>query len=166
MLIHKVHALTYSFPHNSIHYTKISSHGLITEHKQFNLNHSIKHIFAQKYFVNTIHITIHVTIHITIYVNSKTIGLLFTTNHPTSVPLCELEIHGHFRSHTHQHTIYFINYETNTSNSPYKVTDCPNGLQKFQQFGFKFWDRSNGPSRPQTNTIINKTLKQSVTQVG
>ena len=46
------------------------------------------------------------------------------------------------------------------------VTDYPNGLQTFQQFGPKFWGRSNGPSGPQINSIIHKTLKQSVTQVG
>ena len=35
---------------------KISSHGIINKHEQFNLNHSTKHIFTQKYFVNTIHV--------------------------------------------------------------------------------------------------------------
>ena len=76
----------------------ISSHGLINKCKQFNLNYSTKHIISQKYFMNTIH------------VNIETHGLLFTANHPTSVPLCEPEIHGHFRSHTHHNTIYSINY--------------------------------------------------------
>ena len=128
-----------SFSDFSIHYTKISSHGLINEHEQFNLNHSPKHILSQKYFENTIHRSLFMcqysraTIYITIYVNSKPLGLLFMANHPTSVPLCEPEIHSHFRPHTHQHTIYFINYETNTSNSPYTVTNCPNGLQKFSK---------------------------------
>ena len=31
--------------------------------------------------------------------------------------------------------------------------------KKFQQFGPKFWDRSNGPSRPQTNRNMEKPLK-------
>ena len=144
--------------------------GLINEYEQFNLNHSPKHILSQKYFENTIHIlfTCHYSC-VTIHMNS-TIGLLFTANHPTSVPLCEPEIHGHFQPRTHQPTFYFINYETNTPNNPYTVTDCPNGLQKFskkfQQFGPKFWDRLNGPSRPQTNTSIYKTLKSKINQVG
>ena len=98
-----------------------------------------------------------------IHINSETLGLLFTTNHPIIGFTCETEIHGHSRPHTHQHTIYLRNYEINTQNSPNTVTDYPNGLQKFQQFGPKFWDRSNGRSRPQTNSIIHKTLKQSVT---
>ena len=81
----------------------------------------------------------------------------------SSVSLCEPEIYGHSRSYTHQHTIYFINYEINTQNSPNTVTDCPNGFQKFQQFGPKFWDGSNSRSRHQTSSIIHTTLKQSVT---
>ena len=35
---------------------KISSHGLINNHEQFDLNYSTIHIFSQKYFVNTIHV--------------------------------------------------------------------------------------------------------------
>ena len=58
---------------------KISPHGLINKYEQFNLNYSTIHIFSQKYFVNTIHM------------NSETLGLLFTANHQTSVPLCEPE---------------------------------------------------------------------------
>ena len=100
---------------------KISSHGLIKNYEQFDLNYSTKHIISQKYFMNTIHM------------NSKTLRLLFTANHPISVPLCEPEFHSHFRSHTHNNTIYFIIYETNIQNSPNIVTGCPNGLQKLQQ---------------------------------
>ena len=99
----------------------------------------------------------------TIHMNSETIGLLFMANHPISVPLCEPEFHSHFRPHTHHNTIYFIIYEINIQNSPNTVTNYPNGLQKLQQFGLKFYDRSNGRSRPQTNSTIHKTLKQSVT---
>ena len=95
--------------------------------------------------------------------NSETLGLLFMTNQPISVPLCEPEFHSHSRPHTHHNTIYFIIYEINIQKSPNTVTDCTNGLQKLQQFGSKIWDRSNGCSRPQTNRNIHKTLKQSVT---
>ena len=133
---------------------RISSHGLINKHEQFYLNYSTKHIFSQKYFVNTIH------------VNSETLGLLFTANHPTSIPHCELEIRGHFRPYTHHNTIYSTNYTMNNPNSPWTVTDCPNGFLKLPHLGFKIWDRSNGRSRPQTNRIINKILKSRVKQVG
>ena len=34
--------------------------------------------------------------------------------HPTSVPLGGTEFHAHFRPPTHQNTIYYINYDTNT----------------------------------------------------
>ena len=95
--------------------------------------------------------------------NSETLGLLFTDNHPTSVPYCEPEIHGHFRPYTHHNTIYSTNYTMNNPNSLWTVTDCPNGFLKLSHLGSKIWDRSNVRSRPQTNTIIYKTLKQSVT---
>ena len=133
---------------------KISSHELINKYEQFNLNYSTVHIFSQKYFVNTIHM------------NSETLGLLFKTNHPTSVPHCEPEIHGHFRPFTHHNTIYSTNYTMNNPNSPWIVTDYPNGFLKLPHLGSKIWDRSNGRSRPQTNRIINKVLKSRVKQVG
>ena len=99
----------------------------------------------------------------TIHVNSETLGLLFTANHPTSVPHCEPKIHGHFRPYTHHNTIYSTNYTMNNPNNPWIVTDYPNGFLKLSHLGSKIWDRSNGRSRPQTNSIIYKTLKQSVT---
>ena len=80
--------------------------------------------------------------------------------HQTFVPLFETDFHGHFRPHTHQHTIYCINYETTTQNSPYIVTDCPNGFKKFPYFGPKFWDRSNSHSRPQTTQSSTKHLNK------
>ena len=138
----------------SIHYTKISSHGLINKHKQFNFELLDQAHFLTKYFVNTIH------------VNSKTLGVLFTANHRTSVPRCEPEILGHFLPHTHQNMIYCINQHQRCPNSPCTVTDCPKRLQQFSHFGSKFWNRSNGRSRPQTNRIINKVLKSRVKQVG
>ena len=89
--ITKEHKTCYA--HSSSISPKISSHGLIYKHEQFDLNYSTKHIISQKYFMNSIH------------VNSETLGLLFTAKHPTSVPLCEPESHGHFRPHTHQQMI-------------------------------------------------------------
>ena len=47
--------------------------------------------------------------------------------------------HGHFRPHTYQNTIYCINYIKRCPNSPWTVQTR---LQKFQQLGPKFWDRS------------------------
>ena len=48
-----------------INNTKISSHGLISKHKQFILNH-LQNIFS------------HQENHVTIHMNSETLGLLFT----------------------------------------------------------------------------------------
>ena len=38
----------------------------------------------------------------------------------------------------------------------------PRKSQKFHKFGPMFWDRSNGPSRPQTNRNISKTFKMEI----
>ena len=110
-----------------------------------------------------------------VLVQSMQIGTIFNSpkteqwavrgqpTHQTAVPLCGTEIYGHFRPHTHQNIIYSINHHTTTQNSPYTVQ---NRFNIFQQFDPKFWDRSNGHSRPQINPSINKTLKQGVNQVG
>ena len=127
---------------------KISSHGLINKHEQFNLNYSTKHIFSQKYFLNTIH------------VNNETLGLLFTAKHLIIGSLCEPEFHGHFRPHTHQHTIYSINYHTMSPNSPQPLSRTAHTALKVSHFGFKFWDRSNVRSRPQTNRNTIKHLNK------
>ena len=115
--IYKTKAHKTCYAHSSSISPKISPHGLIYNYEQFDLNYSTKHIISQKYFVNTIH------------VNSETLGLLFTTNQPISVPLRELEFHSHSRPHTHHNTIYFIIYEINIQNSPNTISDCTNGLQ-------------------------------------
>ena len=99
----------------------------------------------------------------TILVNSKTLGLLFTATLSTSVPLCEPEIHGHFRPHAHHNIIYCVNYDSRFPNSPHLTRTVHNDPKDFSPFGSKFWNRSNGRSRPQTNFIIYKTLKQRVT---
>ena len=98
---------------------KISSHGLIDKYEQFDLNYSTKHIISQKYFMNTIHM------------NGETLGLLFMTNHPTSVPLCDPKNQWPFQPHSHHNIIYSINYTTSSPNSPWTVTDCPNELHNF-----------------------------------
>ena len=83
--------------------------------------------------------------------------------HPTSVPLCEPEIDGHFpASCTPQHNLL----NKFQHKQPKKSVDCPNELQKFQQFGPKFWDRSNGPSRPQSTQQSTKHLNKGSKQVG
>ena len=62
--ITKAHKTCYA--HSSSISPKISSHGLIYNYEQSDLNYSTKHIISQKYFMNTIN------------VNSETLGLLFT----------------------------------------------------------------------------------------
>ena len=65
------------------------------------------------------------------------------------------------------HIIYFINYETNTPNSPYTVTDCPNGLQKFSKNSNNsvpsFGTDQTAVQGLKTNRNITKHLKKSVT---
>ena len=51
--ITKAHKTYYA--HSSSISQKISSHGLIYNYEQFDLNYSTKHIVSQKYFMNTIH---------------------------------------------------------------------------------------------------------------
>ena len=73
--------------------TKISSLGLMIKHEQFNLNHSAKHIFSQKYnFENTISGIVKPSF--TIPEKSQNIS-----------SLSEPGFHGHFRPYTYQNTI-------------------------------------------------------------
>ena len=140
-------------PHNmlckvTIHYPRISSHGLIQHTRAilvelFNRTH-----FLTKYFMNNIHM------------NSETLGLLFMTNHPTSIPSGEPKIHSRFRPYTHQSIIYGINHTTSSPNSLWTVMDCTIWFHNFSHSGPKFWDRSNGHSRPQTNRNITKHLNK------
>ena len=95
--------------------------------------------------------------------NNETLGLLFTTKHPIISSLCEPEFHGHFLPHVHHNIIYCINYDSRYPNSPHPSRIVHNSPKDFSLFGSKFWNRLNGRSRPQTNSIIYKTLKQSVT---
>ena len=107
MNIIKAHKTCYA--HSPSITLKISSHGLIDTYEQFDFNYSTKHIISQKYFMNTIH------------VNSETLRLLFTANHPTSVPLCDPKNQSPFRPHSHHNIIYSINYTTSSPNSPWTV---------------------------------------------
>ena len=52
-------------------------------------------------------------------------------------------------------------FQHNSPNQFLDFTDCPKCLKNFSQFGPMFWDRSNGPSRPQTNR--NMILSQNFT---
>ena len=63
-------------------------------------------------------------------------------------------------------TIQFVSHiTTQTPKTAHKTaTDCTIGFLKFQHFGSKIWDRSNGRSRPQPNRNINKALKSRVKQ--
>ena len=127
---------------------KISSHRLSNKHEQFNLNYSTKHIFSQKYFMNTIHM------------NSETLGLLFMANHPIIGSICEPKFHGHFQPHTNQHMIYSTNYTINNPNSLWTVTVCPHGFLKIPHLDSKIWNRSDDSLRPQTNRSITKHLNK------
>ena len=95
--------------------------------------------------------------------NSKTLGLLFTANHQTSVSLREpkfIVISGLIHI-TIQFIAQIIPITTQTVHGQSRTAQF--GFHNFSHSGPKFWDRSNGRSRPQTNRNIHKTLKQSVT---
>ena len=134
--ITKAHKTCYT--HSSSISPKVSSHGLIYNYEQFDLNYSTKHIISQNYFVNTIH------------VNSETLGLLFMANHqyrfhfvnPNFIAIFSL-IHI---------TIQFVSQITTQTpkTAPKLIRTVQNVSRKFQQFGPKFWYRSNGHSRPQS----------------
>ena len=94
--------------------------------------------------------------------NSETLGLLFTTKYPISVPLCELESHGHFRSHTHQYMIYCTNKHINSPNSPYIATDCAEWALKILTFRSQDLGPIKRPVTASINSSINKVLKQRV----
>ena len=115
--ITKAHKTCYA--HSSSISPKTSSHGLIYNYEQFDLNYSTKHIISQKYFVNTIHM------------NSETLELLFMTNHQHRFHFVKPKFPSHFRPHTHHYTIYFTNYTINNPNSPWIVTDCTIWVPQF-----------------------------------
>ena len=88
-------------------YIKISSLGLMIKHEQFNLNHSTKHIFSQKYiFENTVSGIVKPSV--TIPKNPQFIG-----------SPCEPAFPGHFRPHSNQYMIYYKFGEMKHPNSPH-----------------------------------------------
>ena len=103
----------------TFHHIKISSNGLMIKHEQFDLNHSTKHIFTQKYILCTLFSGI-VKPSLTIPGKSPIIG-----------SLCEPGFHGHLRPHSNQYMIYFTNYSINQPNSLCPMMGGTNGFQKF-----------------------------------
>ena len=79
--------------------------------------------------------------------------------------LSEPAIHGHSRPNVYQANIQYTNQHKPHPNSPNSrgaVTGCSIFFfQKFYQFGPKFWDRSNGPSRPHSIETLVKHLNES-----
>ena len=65
-------------------------------------------------------------------------------------------------------SIHVLNHkflELKHPNSPLNVravTAIQENPKNFHKFGPMFWDRSNGPSRPQTNRNISKTFKMGI----
>ena len=56
--------------------------------------------------------------------------------HQTSVSLCGTEFHGHLQPHTHQNTIYCINYTTSRPNSLWTVQNgSKNSNNSIPSFG-------------------------------
>ena len=102
---------------------------------------------------------------VTIHVNNETLGSLFTSKYPISVPLCEPESHGHFRPHTHQYMIYCINQHINRPNSPYIATDCVERAPKILTFRPRDLGPIKWPLTASINSSINKVLKQRVNSI-
>ena len=63
-------------------------------------------------------------------------------------------------SFSYQAYILMYNFNTSSPLNFWTVPDSKKISKKFQQFGPKFWDRSNGPARPQTNRNIEKHLNK------
>ena len=103
----------------TIHHIKISSLGLMIKHEQFNLNHSTKHIFLQKYiFENTVSGIVKPSV--TIPKKSQIIG-----------SLSEPGFHGHFQPQSNQYIIYHKMHQLITQISHGTATTAPFFFQKF-----------------------------------
>ena len=94
--------------------------------------------------------------------NSKTLGLLYTSKYPISVSPCEPELYSHFRPHTHHNPIYFTIFTINNPNNPWSVTDCTNGFQNFLTIRFQDLGPIKWPFKASNRPKHHKTLKQSV----
>ena len=92
---------------------KISSLGLMIKHEQFNLNHSTKHIFSQKYILEHC------------FGNSETLGY-HSRKSQLNGSLSEPEIHGHSLPIVYQANIQHTNQRKPHPNSPYPLyfLDC------------------------------------------
>ena len=89
----------------TFHHIKIL--GLMIKDEQFNLNHSTKHVFTQKY--------IFVSLFMRIMKPSFTIP-----DKPQIIDSpCEPTFPGHFRSHSNQYMIYYKFGEIKHLNSPH-----------------------------------------------
>ena len=77
-----------------------------------------------------------------------------------SVPCFGTDHTAHSRPFSYQACILMQNFHTNSPQISGQSRPLKKISKKFQQFGPKFWDRSNGPSRPQTNRNIKKHLNK------
>ena len=126
-------------------YIKIRSLGLMIKHEQFYLNYSTKHFNSQKlFFENTVSRIVKPSV--TIFEKSQFIGSPY-----------EPTFHGHFRPHSNQYMIYYAKTQFETPNQSWLLLL---GFKNSYQFGPKFWDRSNGPSRPHSTRTFVKYLKR------
>ena len=94
-------------------YIKISSLGLMIKHEQFNLNHSTKHIFSQKYiFKNTVFGIVKPSVTI-----PKKLQFIDS--------LCEPGFHGHFRPFAYQTYILMHNLSQIAPKQPILLHGLP-----------------------------------------
>ena len=115
---------------------EISSLGLMIIHEQFNLNHSTNTYFHKNiYFLNTIPGIVKPSF--TIPGKSQT-SVHLVNPQPTAIP-----------GPKHMKQVFNVQINTHHNqtapNIHGAVTAAPFSLQKFYQFGPKFWDRSYGP---------------------
>ena len=133
----------------AFHYIKISSHGLMIKHEQFDVNHSTKHIFTQKYILLTLFLGI-VKPSVTIPRKSPIIG-----------SLCEPGFHGHSRPFSYQAYILMHNFNTSSPLNFRTVTDSKKISKKFQQFIPSF-GTDQRPLTASFSSNIDKVLKEGI----
>ena len=148
----KVHKTCYA--HSSSISPKISSHGLIYNYEQFDLNYSTKHMISQKYFV----ILFTITVKPSGYCSRPINQYRFHFVNPNFIVILGL-IHT-----TIQFIEQFIPLTTQTFRGQSRTIQM--GFKNFHSSVPRFGTESNGRSRPQANRIINKALKSRVKQVG
>ena len=98
--------------------------------------------------------------------NSETLGSLFTSNYPISVPLSEPDSHGHSWPHSNQNTFYVMIYETTPKNSPQHSHGLSWAIHLSSMI-LTLWSQVLGPIKrsfkASTQPKHHKTLKPSVT---